>query len=376
MKRIVVASDSFKGSLSSAEVAECVETGVHEVYPDCEVLKVIVADGGEGTVNAIVESLGGEKINICVHDPLGRIIEAQYGIVGDMAIIEMAAASGLTLLSVEEMNPLLTSTYGTGEMIVDAVKHGCTKIFIGLGGSATNDGGIGMLQALGFRFYGVSGNVIETCCGADLENIIAIDDSRVPDVIHSIEFIVACDVNTPFCGKEGAAYVFAPQKGADEQMVKRLDRGMKSFSEVINTKYGKDVRTVPGSGAAGGLGGAFYAFLNAELKKGIDMVLDAIKFDDLLMNTDLVITGEGKVDSQTPKGKVAAGVLAYAKKKGIPVIALGGKVEMCDSLKNMGFMGIFPITTDDVSLEIAMQPNVAKNNVRNKVINILTQMKH
>ena len=367
MRKIVVASDSFKGSLSSMEVAESVEQGVHEVYPDCEVLKVAVADGGEGTTDAIMKELGGDLITVHVHDPLGRSIEARYGIAGDMAVIEMATASGLTLLSQEERNPLKTSTYGTGEMILDAINRGCTRLLIGIGGSATNDAGTGMLQALGFRFYNANGELIKTCCGAELENISYIDDKQVPDVLHSVKFDVACDVDTPFCGKEGAAYVFAPQKGADEQEVKQLDSGMASFAKVINTKYGKNVESVPGAGAAGGLGGAFWAFLNAELKKGVDMVLDTIEFDNLLKGADMVITGEGKIDYQTPKGKTAAGVLNRAKKHNIPVIAIGGRVEMCESVAGMGFIGVYPITSDDTPLSMAMQQSVAKENVKNTI---------
>lgn len=375
MRKIVVASDSFKGSLSSMEVAESVELGVREVYPDCEVVKVIVADGGEGTTDAVMKELGGDFVTMSVHDPLGRPIEARYGIADDLAVIEMATASGLTLLSPEERNPLKTSTYGTGEMILDAINHGCTRLFVGIGGSATNDAGTGMLQALGFRFYNANGEIINTCCGAELENISYIDDNLVPNQLRSVQIEVACDVDTPFCGEDGAAYVFAPQKGATEQMVKLLDSGMASFAKVINTKYYKNVESVPGAGAAGGLGGAFYAFLNAELKKGVDMVLDIIAFDNLLKGVDMVITGEGKIDYQSPKGKTTVGILNRAKKQNIPVVAIGGRVEMCESVASMGFMGVYPISSDDIPLNIAMQQSVAKENVKNTVKNILLGLK-
>ncbi|MBQ7041807.1 MAG: glycerate kinase [Muribaculaceae bacterium] len=375
MKKIVVASDSFKGSLSSVDVALSAEKGIYEVFPSCQVVKVNVADGGEGTVDAVVEALDGSKIKIVVKNPIGKPVEAEYGIAGDTAIIEMAAASGLPLLSVEERNPWVTSTYGTGEMILDAINRGCTKFLVGIGGSATNDAGTGMLQALGFRFYDNNGALIEDCCGGCLGDIARIDDSNVSEAVRNAVFTVACDVDTPFCGKEGAAYVFAPQKGADADMVRRLDEGMASFAEVVNTKYELDIVPVEGAGAAGGMGGAFRAFLNATLKKGIDMVLDAISFDAILENADIVITGEGKVDFQTAKGKTAAGVLARAKNAAIPVIAIGGCVEMCDSLEQMGFAGIYPILEEKVPLEVAMQHDFASANVTRTITRVLTKMK-
>ena len=371
MRKIVVASDSFKGSLSSTDVANSAERGIKEVLPQCEVVKVNVADGGEGTVDAIVDALGGTIVTVEVSDPLGRKIEAQYGIAGDVAILEMASASGLPLLKVEERNPLLTSTCGTGEMIMDAIARGCRKFLVGIGGSATNDAATGMLQAMGYRFLDAQGNEIAECCGGRLEDIATIDDSQVSAAVKESQFIVACDVDTPFCGPEGAAPVFAPQKGADEAMVCRLDEGMASFARVIEEKYSINIVPVAGAGAAGGMGGGFRAVLNAELKKGIDMVLDAIDFDTIIAGADLVITGEGKVDFQTAKGKTAAGVLARAKKQGIPVVAIGGCVEMCDSLNAMGFAGIYPILEEKVPLEVAMQRDFAMENVKKTVSKIV-----
>lgn len=375
MKKIVVASDSFKGSLSSVDVAQSAAKGVHEVCPDCTVVQVNVADGGEGTVDAVVDALDGQKVKVTVSDPLGRQVDAVYGIAGDMAIIEMAAASGLPLLSAGERNPLLTSTYGTGEMILDAINRGCRRFLVGIGGSATNDAGTGMLQALGFRFLDAGGQEITHCCGGELENIASIDDSNVPDAVRHSQFTVACDVDTPFCGRDGAAYVFAPQKGADAAMVQRLDEGMASFAKVVEAKYGLDIVPIAGAGAAGGMGGGFRAFLGATLKKGVDMVLDAIGFDNIIAGADLVITGEGKIDFQTAKGKTAAGVLARAKRQGIPVVAIGGCVEMCDSLKQMGFAGIYPILEEKVPLEIAMQHDFASANVTRTVARILRSLK-
>ena len=369
--KIVIASDSFKGSMSSLDVATAASAGVIEVYPDSEIVSVNVADGGEGTVEAIVDALGGEIVEVQVSDPLGRKIETSYGIAGETAILEMAAASGLPLLTVEERNPWATSTLGTGEMIMDAIARGCRKFLVGIGGSATNDAGVGMLQAMGFRFYDANGELITQGCGGVLGSIARIDDSLVSAAVKESQFTVACDVDTPFCGPEGAAPVFAPQKGADAEMVKRLDEGMASFAKVITEKYAINIVPVAGAGAAGGMGGAFRAFLGATLKKGIDMVLDAIDFDTTIQGANLVITGEGKVDFQTAKGKTAAGVLNRAKQQHIPVVAIGGCVEMCDSLVQMGFAGIYPILEEKVPLEIAMQRDFAMNNVRKTVAKIV-----
>ena len=365
--KIVIASDSFKGSLTSAEVAQAATRGIKANYPDCEVVTVHVADGGEGTVEAIVEALGGEIITANVSDPLGRPITARYGMVGDKAIIEMAAASGLPLLRPDERNPWLTSTHGTGELIIDAIQRGCRQFLIGIGGSATNDAGTGMLQALGVRFYNADNQEITDCRGGRLHEIARINDSKVAESVRQSQFTVACDVDTPFCGKDGAAPVFAPQKGADSDMVTRLDAGMEALAEVIENKYHINIVPVAGAGAAGGMGGGFRAFLNATLKRGIDMVLDAIDFDHTIAGADLIITGEGKIDFQTAKGKTAAGVLARAKAQDIPVIAIGGCVERCDSVEQMGFAGIYPISEENIPLEIAMQPTIAAANIEKTI---------
>lgn len=368
MKKIVVASDSFKGSLTSSQVADSVERAIHMVYPQCQVVKVDVADGGEGTVEAVVGALAGERITARVQDPLGREIEAVYGIAGDLAVMEMAAASGLPLLSPEERNPWNTSTYGTGQMIKDAMDRGCRRFLVGIGGSATNDAGIGMARALGFKFYDKNGEEIKAATGGSLKDIAAIDDSEIDKRLAECEFTVACDVDTPFCGKTGAAYVFARQKGADDDMIERLDSGMYNYARVIKEKYGIDIAPMSGAGAAGGLGGGFKALLGASLKKGVDMVLDAIHFDKLLSGADLLITGEGKVDFQTPRGKTASGVLSRGLKAGVKVVAIGGKVDMCDELLTMGFDGIYPITEEKLPLEVAMRYDVASENVTRCVV--------
>lgn len=372
--KIVVASDSFKGSLTSRAVAEAAVRGIRQMMPVCEVVGVNVADGGEGTVDAMVEALGGKIVTATVNDPLGRPVLARYGVVGKMAVIEMAAASGLTLLTDEERNPWLTSTYGTGKMIIDAVKRGCRDFLVGLGGSATNDAGMGMLQALGFRFYDIDDQEIIDGCGGRLQDVARIDNTGVMDAVRQCRFTVACDVDTPFCGSEGAAYVFAPQKGADMEMVARLDSGMVSFAKVIEKTYGIDVTSMAGAGAAGGMGGGFYAFLNARLKRGVDMVLDAIDFDSIIRGADLVITGEGKIDYQTVKGKTAAGVLARAKAQDIPVVAIAGSVEKCESVEQMGFAGVYPIMENEMPLAVAMQPDFAAANVEKTVKKIVTNL--
>ena len=373
--KIIVASDSFKGSLSSLDVAEAASKAINEVYPRCEVVKVDVADGGEGTMDALRRTLGGEKIWVEVSDPLGRPIQASYVILEDgvTAVLEMAVASGLPLLAPDERNPLKTSTYGTGQLIADALNNGCRKFLVGIGGSATNDAGIGMLQALGYRFSDAKGNILHGC-GESLEGVASIDVSSVNPALSEAQFIVACDVEAPLYGPIGAAYVFAPQKGADPAMVERLDNGLKHFSEVALQCLGatEDYSQSPGAGAAGGLGFGFIAFLNAHLERGIEMVLDAIGFDELIKGASLVITGEGRVDSQTLTGKTPFGVLKRAMKQDIPVVAIGGSVTLKPKAAiEAGFAGVYAVTPAGMPLEIAMQPTVASENICNTVRNIL-----
>ncbi len=372
MRKITVASDSFKGSLTSMQVADNVERAVKEVFPDCHVQKIDVADGGEGTVEALVSSLGGEYVDVEVAGPIGRKVTARYGIIdeGRTAVIEMAVASGLPLISPEERNPLKTSTYGTGMMIRDALNRGCRKFLVGIGGSATNDGGTGMLSALGFMFLDKDGYVLEGT-GENLARITSVCDADVPREISEAEFTVACDVDNPFCGPAGAAYVFAPQKGADDAMVRCLDEGLASFAGVISRYTGQMVADLPGAGAAGGLGGAFKAFLGARLTRGIEIVLDAIGFDGKIAGSSLVITGEGSVDAQTLMGKTPSGVLARASKLGIPVMVLGGKVDASVDFLKAGFSAVCQVTPEDMSLEDAMKADIAGENIFNAVIRLL-----
>lgn len=402
-RKIVIACDSFKGCLESGEVASAVAEGIRRVMPDAEIIISETADGGEGTGGILTKSMGGETVTVSVKDPLGRIINAQYGITSKVmsseitageatekgrdlanwesgnktAIIEMAQASGLTLLSKDERNPLLTSTYGTGEMILDAVGKGCRRFLIGIGGSATNDGGTGMLEALGFKFLDKKGKEIKGCCGGRLGEIADIDSKSVSQEILDSEFIVACDVTTPFCGKEGATRIFARQKGADEEAIESLESGMQSFAHVINRKYGIKLNEIPGTGAAGGLGGAFKAFLNTELKSGIDMILDAAGFDEIIKDATLVITGEGKIDFQSSRGKVIDGICRRCRARNIPVLAIAGIVDNCSHTDGKDeYLTVLPIgprPQNESDLEYAMRPEVARRNITDTIIKILPE---
>ena len=358
MHKVVVASDSFKGCLSSWQVADAVEKGIHDAMPGCDVVKLAVADGGEGSMDALMTTLGGKPVRLMVSDPLGRPVEAEYAWIDDStAVIEMARASGLTLLAPEERNPLLTSTYGTGQLIADALSKGCRRFLICIGGSATNDAGTGMLEALGYRFMDAEGNVLKAC-GGILNHIASIDFSNVHPYLKDAEFIVACDVDSPFCGPDGAAYVYGPQKGASPEMVEQLDRGMRHFARIIFQVTGVDVTDMPGAGAAGGLGGALKAFLKAEISRGADMVLDAVHFDDAIKDADLVITGEGRIDSQTLTGKLPYVVAKRAAAQNIPVVALCG----CAQVSELPcFERIIQITPPDMPLEKAMSPEVSSS---------------
>ena len=371
MKTILLAFDSFKGSLTSAEVTDAFEEGLRTTLPDCQVKKVCMADGGEGTAEAIVSTRQGEWAEAEVLDPLMRPIRARYGLIdkGETAVIEMATASGLTLLSEDERNPLKTSTYGTGQLIADSLARGCRKLLIGIGGSATNDAGTGMLSALGFRFLDAEGNLLHGC-GESLEKIASIDSSHILPELESVEITVACDVTNPFCGPCGAAYVFAPQKGADKAMVTRLDDGLRHFAQIIHSYNKVDVSEMPGAGAAGGLGGAFSAFLNARLCRGVEWILDALHFDELLNGCDLVVTGEGRIDHQTLMGKTPYGILQAASCQDIPTIAIGGSINWCPELKESGFSSILSINEEGLPLDIAMRPEVAKENLRRAGIKV------
>ncbi len=377
MKKIIISSDSFKGSLTSIQVAKAIEEGIKKVFPNCETVKIPVSDGGEGTTDTLVNALNGEKVKVMVHDPLMRPIEVEYGLVdnGKTAVIEMAVASGITLLSKQEQNPSVTTTFGTGEIIKDALKRGCRSFLVGIGGSATNDGGTGMLRALGYRFLDKNGNETDGT-GKSLSSICSVDESGAIPELKEAYFTIACDVNNPFSGRKGAAYIYAPQKGANKQMTEELDKGLESFRKLIETEKKLDLNTISGAGAAGGLGGGFVSFLNAQLKHGIEMILEAVGFDKHLQNADLVITGEGKLDTQTGMGKAASGVLEAASKKHVPVIAIGGSVEDTANLNKLGFLSVFSIVPFPMSFEEAMKKDIAMRNTAQVTEQIMRTIKY
>jgi glycerate kinase len=327
--KIVIAPDSFKGNLDAMQVARAIERGIRRVLPGAECIKVPMADGGEGTVQSLVDARGGRFIHLKVHGPARRRVRARYGMLADgrTAVIEMAEASGLPLVKGAARNPLRTTTYGTGELIADALDRGARAIIIGIGGSATNDGGAGMAQALGIRFLDKRGRVIRArASGGMLDRIAAIDASQVHPELPFARVTVACDVDNPLCGPRGAARVFGPQKGATPATVRRLDANLRHFGKLIRRELGIDIMNRKGTGAAGGLGGGLVAFVHARLKRGIDIVIEATGLLGHMQGADLVFTAEGRVDFQTAFGKTPAGVAQAARRLGIPVIAIGGSL--------------------------------------------------
>ena len=360
--KILLAPDSFKGCLTAREVADALADGLRRADPSCEITHVSVADGGEGFCEAVRAARGGEWVTADTVDPLGRPIRARYARCGESAVVETAAASGLPLLRPEERNPLLTSSYGTGLLIRDALLRGSRKLLIGLGGSATHDAGTGLLSALGFRFLDASGQELPGC-GASLNRIARIDRSGLLPALLDADITAACDVDTPFSGPGGAAEVFAPQKGATPDQVRLLDAGTSAFAKLVG-----DGVLVPGAGAAGGIGGALHALLGARLESGIDLVLDAAGFDALLAGADLVITGEGRLDGQTARGKAAAGILRRAQLQGVPVAAVCGRVAPGPALP---FREIVALADESIPDRIAMQPDWARRRIAEAAASIL-----
>ncbi|QIR75981.1 glycerate kinase family protein [Sulfurospirillum diekertiae] len=373
--KVVLAIDSFKGCASSQELSAWIEEGIKEVYTEADVHACYIADGGEGMLFAIMQNVKGKILTCNVHDPLMNPISAQYGILEDgiTAVIEMAQAGGLPLVPKEKRNPLVTTTYGVGEMVKDAIERGCRKFIVGIGGSATNDAALGMLQALGYRFLDVTGNELGLG-GAILESVHHVDESYVLPELKACEFIVACDVDNVMYGSSGSAHVYAAQKGADEAMIERLDAGMKQFTDVLKATRGKDVAMHAGSGAAGGMGGGMQAFLNATLRSGIEIILDQIGFDDHLKNATLVITGEGRIDRQSLMGKVLSGVSKRAQKVGVPLIALGGGI--ADELEeHEGVDALFSVMRYPMSLEEAMEKERAQKLIKQSTKEIFRLIK-
>lgn len=341
--KLLFASDSFKGTLSSQQTVELLTKAAQEVFLSCECTGVPVADGGEGTTDAVITATGGERIPVRVHGPLMETVDTYYGrLSGKRAVLEMAAASGLPLVPASLRNPENTTTYGTGELLKDALDKGFREISIAIGGSATNDGGMGCMRALGVRFLDGSGEELPGC-GADLERVAQIDLSGMDTRIRETAFTVMCDVNNPLCGKDGATYTFGPQKGGTPDILDRLERGMQNYRDVLTRTFGINPDDIPGSGAAGGLGAALLVFLGATLKSGIETVLDLIDFDRRLKDVDLVVTGEGRTDWQSCFGKVMQGVGMRCKGHGVPAVALVGA--MGDGAEQIFDYGICSIMT-------------------------------
>ncbi|MEG2779442.1 MAG: glycerate kinase [Bacteroidales bacterium] len=376
MKKIILAFDSFKGSVNSIDIADSVKGAILLEYPHCNVVTFPIADGGEGTIEAICSKLDVVRVNCMAHDPLMNSINVEYAITKDgyTAILEMATASGLPLVPIERRNPMNTTTYGTGEIIFDALQRGCRKFIMGIGGSATNDAGIGLLNALGIRFLDKNKKELLPI-GGNLINIDCIDCSNVVLGLNNAMFIIVCDVNNPFTGKEGAAYVYAPQKGASPIEVEKLNNGMEHYAKILKNIKGTDIVDIPGAGAAGGMGGGLLPFLNATLKPGIETILDMLKFDEAIKDANLVLTGEGKLDAQTNMGKALGGIVKKAKIADVPVIAICGCVEDIAELNEMGFTAVLPIQPAPVSLEKAMQKQFALDNIVRTVTQIIRIVK-
>jgi len=368
--KIVIAPDSFKESLSAIEVAGCIEEGFREVFPDATYVKVPIADGGEGTVEALVAATKGRLVNVRVTGPLGDPVEATYGVTGDgaTAVIEMAAASGLALVPKAKRNPLLATSFGTGELIRHALDSGLRNFIIGIGGSATNDAGAGMLQALGVHFVDEHGLALQRGGGA-LSGLSRIDRSELDKRLQESRFLVACDVNNPLTGPRGASCVFGPQKGASPEDVEKLDVNLSVFARVVRRETGVEINSAPGAGAAGGMGAALLAFLDAELKPGIEIVVDAVKLEDAVADADLVITGEGRIDGQSIHGKAPVGVARVAAKHNVPVIGFAGSIgDGAEKVHECGISALFSVVSGPCDLSEAFA--LATENIRSLSKNV------
>lgn len=365
--KVIVAIDSLKGSLSSLQAGAAAKAGILRAIPDAIVSVKPVADGGEGTVTALVSGLSGRSVTIAVTGPLGETVEATYGILPDhTAVIEMAEAAGLPLVPAEKRNPMNTTTYGVGELILHALDEGCRNFIIGIGGSATNDGGTGMLRALGCRFRKADGS--EIALGAqELSELATIETEALDPRLKESHFSIACDVTNPLCGPSGASYIFAPQKGADPATVQKLDAVLAHLADMTAVTLGTDLRDQPGAGAAGGLGFAFASYLNGTLRPGVDIVLDAVLPESELRAADIVVTGEGRFDGQTAMGKAPVGIARRAKACGCKVIVLAGSVEHSGARATQQnpplIDAVFPILPGAMTLEEAMQEDVAYENM-------------
>ena len=354
--KFLFASDSFKGTLSSEQIITLLDAAAKNVFPDCETMGIPVADGGEGTIDAVISVLHGSIYEVDVHGPLMEEVVSRYGETGNgAAVIEMAAASGLPMVPVDKRDPRVTTTYGTGELIKTALDRGCRDITIAIGGSATNDGGMGAMRALGIRFLDENGEELSGC-GNDLARVADIDISGLHSAVKDARFTIMCDVNNPLTGPDGATYTFGKQKGGSPEILDELEQGMIHYAALIREKVGTDVDQIPGSGAAGGLGAAFCVFLKAEMKSGIETVLDLIHFDELLEGVDLVITGEGRIDWQSAFGKVPSGIGNRCRKKGIPAIAIvGGMGDKAEMIFDHGIDSIITTINGAMGLDEALE---------------------
>ena len=363
--KVVIAIDSLKGSLSSMEAGTAIKDGILVAKPDAEVIVKPLADGGEGTTDALIEGMNGERIDLTVTGPMHTPVDAYYGYLKDTntAVMEMASAAGITLVPDSEKNPLLATSYGVGEMINDAIQRGCRNFIIGIGGSVTNDGGIGMLKALGVRFLDENGEDAGEG-GQALAKIARIDVSGMNPLLKECHIQVACDVNNPLCGENGSTYVYGPQKGVTEDMKKTLDEAMAHFARVTSETLENDYMNTPGAGAAGGLGYAFLAYTGAALTPGIELILDAVGLEEELSGADVVVTGEGRLDFQTAMGKAPVGVARLAKKYNAKVIAFAGSVtKEATACNKEGIDAFFPILRGVCTLAEAMDPVAARNNM-------------
>lgn len=352
MKKCIIIPDSFKGTMSSIEICDIIRSKVKEFYPDCEAIIIPVADGGEGTVDCFIHALGAKKITVQATGPYNEPLKCYYARYNTLAIIEMAQTAGLPQVD-HRKNPAVTTTFGTGLTIKKAIEDGCTDIIIGLGGSCTNDGGVGAACAIGVKFYDDTGtSFIPT--GNSLKRIKKIDTSEAKQLLSNCKITAMCDIDNPMYGENGAAYVFGPQKGADEDMVKELDQNLRALSQAIIDNLGIDVSNLPGAGAAGAMGAGIVAFFGGTLKSGIHTVLDIVHFDDIIEGADMIFTGEGKIDGQSLRGKVVIGIAERAKKKNIPVIAIVGAIgEDAEKSYEMGVSSIFSINRAAIDFEIS-----------------------
>ncbi len=354
--RVIAAPDSFKGSLSAKQACEAIARGIRRVDSNAEVISIPMSDGGEGTIDSLADATGGRMLHVETVDPLGRAITARYAILGDQrtAAIEMAEASGLVRLAAHERNPLLASTYGTGLLIRHALDQGCRKFILGIGGSATNDGGTGMAVALGARLLDASGELLLEG-GGGLTALAAIDTTDLDSRIADCEFLVACDVDNPLCGEQGASYVFGPQKGATAEMVRQLDLGLARFADISLRDLGVAISELPGGGAGGGMSAGAVAFLGAKLESGVELVKRAVRLDEQLAGSDLVITGEGRCDAQTIHGKTPYGVAVSARRAGVPTVIIAGTLgDGIESLYEHGVTAAFSMLDRPMSLDEAV----------------------